>query len=295
MCYTDTVMEQRTSTPYGNAKVYSAKSNLPEAERVLVVPGYSESLAHSRKLVDALATNGYDASTFSQPRRAGKEADRVKDPIQRQGNVVLSLVEATVPQGEKVHAVAHSLGSAAVLRAAQEAPERFASLTLMQPVGLVGEQSFPELLGRVGKKVTKNQTGALRSQDPQRQPKTGYVASADKESAIRYSARVARSQITGSGILAKQPLLAVQEATAVGSYDIADDIAKVKELGIPVNIVKAYSDEMFDTDKVDVGFAGITDSVDSYSSVADRTARHDTFWLQPERTAAIIGQLIQKS
>lgn len=286
---------RKTSTRYGKAKVYTAKSNLPKAERVLVVPGYSETLAHSRKLVDALATNGYDASTFSQPRRVGKKGNKIEDPIQRQGNVVLGLVEATVPQGEKVHAVAHSLGSAAVLKAAQEAPERFASLTLMQPVGLVGEQSFPKLLGRVGKKVTMNQIGALRSQDPQRRPKTGYAASADTESAIRYSARVARSQVAGSGVLAKQPVLAVQEATAVGSYDIADDIVKVKELGIPVNIVKSHSDEMFDTDKVDIGYSGIADSVDSYSSVADRSARHDTFWLQPERTAAIIGQLIQKS
>jgi anti-sigma28 factor (negative regulator of flagellin synthesis) len=165
----------------------------------------------------------------------------------------------------------------------------------MQPVGMVGEQSFPELLGRVGKKVTKNQTGALRSQDPQRQSKTGYAASNDTESAIRYSARVARSQVAGSGVIARQLVLAVQEATAVGSYDIADDIARVKGLGIPVNIVKAHSDEMFDTQKVDTGYAGIADSVESYSSVADRTARHDTFWLQPERTAAIIGQLIQKS
>ena len=288
-------MKERTSTPYGKAKIYTAESDQPTAGRVLVVPGYSETTAHSKKLVDALASQGFDASTFSQPRRAGKEAHKVKDPIQRQGNIVLSLVETTVPQGEKVHAVAHSLGSAAVLRAAQEAPERFASLTLMQPVGMVGEQSFPELLGRVGKKVTKNQVGALRSQDPLRQPHTGYAASADTESAVRYSTRVARSQLAGSGVLTRQPVLAMQEATAVGSYDIADDIAKVKELGIPVNIVKAHSDEMFDTDKVDTGYAGIADSVDSYSSVADITARHDNFWLQPERTAAIIGQLIQKS
>lgn len=288
-------MKQRTSTPYGKAKIYTAESDQPTAEHVLVVPGYSETIVHSKKLVDALASQGFDASTFSQPRHAGKETHKVKDPIQRQGNVVLSLLETSVPKGEKVHAVAHSLGSAAVLRAAQEAPERFASLTLMQPVGMVGEQGFPELLGRVGKKVTKNQVGALRSQDPQNQSSTGYAASADTEPAVRYSTRVARSQLAGSGVLTRQPVLAIQEATAVGSYDIADDLAKIKELGIPVNIVKAHSDEMFDTDKVDGGYAEIVDSVDSYSSVADRSARHDTFWLQPERTAAIIGQLIQKS
>jgi alpha-beta hydrolase superfamily lysophospholipase len=285
-------MKQAIETPFGKAKVYSAET--PEArEHTMVVPGYSESVSHSKKLVDALAGQGFDAFTFSQPRRKGKEP--VNDPIDRQGEIVLDVLESTLPNGDKVHAVAHSLGSAAVLKVAQVAPERFASLTLVQPVGMVGEQNFPELLGRVGKKVTKNQVGALRSQDPQRQPKTGYAASADTESAVCYSARVAHSQLAGSGVLAKQPTLAVQEATAVGSYEMADDIAKVKELGIPVNIVKAHSDEMFDHDKMDAGYAGIAESVDSYSSVADRNARHDTFWMQPERTARIVGQLIHQA
>ena len=283
------------STPYGKVKVYCAESRLLEAERVLVIPGYSETLAHSRKLVDALAASGFNASTFSQPRRAGKETHKVKDPIQRQGNVVLSLVETTVPQREKVHAVAHSLGSAAALRAAQEAPERFASITLMQPLGMVGEQSLPELANRVGKKVVKNQSGALRRQNPSRQPKVGYAASVDTESALRYSGRVAKAQLAGSGVIGKQPTLALKEALAVAKYEIADDITKVTELGIPVNIVTAHSDEMFDHDKVDAGYEASIHTASSFSSVADREARHDTFWLQPERTAAIIGQLIQKS
>ena len=282
------------TTPYGKAKVYKAESHLLAAERVLIIPGYSETLAHSRKLVDALATNGFDASTFSQPRRAGKESHKV-DPIQRQGNIVLSMVEIAIPQGEKVHAVAHSLGSAAVLRAAQEAPERFASITLMQPLGMVGEQSLPELAGRVGKKVVKNQSGALRSQNPARQPNHGYTATIDAESAVRYSGRVAKAQLAGSGVIGKQPILALNEALAVGTYEIAADVAKVTELGVPVNIVKAHSDEMFDHGKVDAGYEASIHTATSFSSVADRDARHDTFWLQPERTAAIIGQLIQKS
>lgn len=284
-------MKKAIKTPFGKAKIYSQE--VPEArEHTMVVPGYSESVTHSKKLVNALASRGFDAFTFSQPRRKGKNP--VNNPIDRQGDTVLSVLESTLPSGDRVHAVAHSLGSAAVLKAAQLAPERFASLTLMQPVGMAGEQSFSELLGRVGRKLTRNQIRAMRSQNPQRKPKTGYAASVDTESAARYSSRVARSQLAGGSVLAKQPVLAIKEAKAAGSYDIVDDIAKVKELGIPINIVKAHSDEMFDTDKVDMGYSRVTDSVNSYSSVADRTARHDTFWLQPERTAQIVGQLINK-
>lgn len=287
-------MKRSTSTPYGKTKVYSADSEFLGAERVLVVPGYSETIAHNRKLVDALAKVGFNALTFSQPRRVGKDSHRVSDPIQRQGNVVLNLVEASVPTGEKIHVVAHSLGSAAILRAAQEDPERFASITLMQPLGMVGQQSFVEMAGRVSRKVAGNQISALRRQDPNRQPKVGYAANVDDESARSYTKRVFKAQLAGSQVLTTQPTLALREAIAAGKYNITDDIARVTELSIPVHIVVAHGDEMFDNDKVHAGYeAGIAAS--SYSSVADRGARHDTFWMQPTRTAAIVSQLIDTS
>jgi alpha-beta hydrolase superfamily lysophospholipase len=284
-------MKRRPSSPYGKIKTYSSDSPHPGAGRVLVVPGYSETIAHNKKLVDALARSGFDASTFSQPRRASK----VRDPIQRQGNVVLGLLETGSATQGKIHAIAHSLGSAAVLKAAQEAPERFASITLFQPVGLVGGQNVAELSLRATKKVANNQAGALRNQDPSRQDERGYAANVDSESAGQFSGRVVIAQLAGGAILAKQPALAGREARASGRYEIADDIAKITALGIPVNIVTAYNDEMFDHEKVDVGHEQIANSVTSFSTVADQAARHDTFWMQPERTAKIVEQLISQS
>lgn len=284
-------MKSKASTPYGKTKIYSSKSSSTGAERVLVIPGFSESVTHSKKLVDALARHGFYAATFSQPRHASKEAHRVSDPIGRLGDVVNSLVETTVPEGKKVHALAHSLGTAAVLRAAQQAPERFASITLMQPVGMVGRQSLAELTGRVSRKVAKNQLEALHSQNPNKQPENGYAASVDNESAIAYSGRVAKAQLMGGKVLASQPPLAHKEASAAGNYEIADDIAKVTELGIPVHLVTAHADELYDNDKVHAGYeAGI--AATSYSSIADPQARHDAFWLQPERTATIVDQIV---
>ncbi len=261
----------------------------------MVVPGYSETIAHNKKLVDALADRGFDAVTFSQPRKTGEKINKPEDALHRLGSLVLELVDSEVLNGKNVHAVAHSMGAAAVLKAAQDDPERFKSITLVQPMGMVGEQSFPELVGRVTKKVTKNQIGALKSQDPTKQSENGgYIASIDEESAASYSSRVTKAQLIGGGVLSAQPNLALKESLAAGKYDITEDIGRVMALGVPVNIVKAHSDELFDTDKVDDTYeSGIEAS--SYSSVADPNARHDTAWMQPERTATIIDQLVNKN
>lgn len=297
------IIKHSVSTPYGNTNIYSAE-NRPssKAERVLVVPGYSEGLKHNKGLVDALARRGYDAFTFNQPRRKGK----VEDPIQRQGRVILSLLKANTPQeekghqDEKIHAVGHSLAAAALLRAAIDAPEQFASITLLQPVGMVGEQSTLELAGRVNKKVARNQLSAIKGQDPDRKPKHGYRAVVDKESSLQFLTRVLHAQLVGGGVLVKQPALALREANSISGsklrekYDITDDVAEVHKLGIPIHIVKAHGDELFDPDKVDATYEGIADSVDSFSSVADPKAGHDTSWMQPERTAGIVDELIHK-
>jgi hypothetical protein len=163
----------------------------------------------------------------------------------------------------------------------------------MQPVGMAGEQGLPEQSQRVGKKLFKNQAGAIKGQKP------GYHAAVDKESALHYFGRVTNAQIlAGSAILAKNLILAAKEARAAGRYQITEDIAKVSELGIPIHIVTAYGDEMFDQAKVDAGYEDIADFVNGYSTVATRRddpARHDTFWLQPKRTAQIVSQLTNQS
>jgi alpha-beta hydrolase superfamily lysophospholipase len=268
-------MKPRIPTPYGKVKLYRPNTD-NEQERVMVVPGFSESLTHNKKLVDTLARIGFDAFTFTQPRRRGKTG--LTDPIDRQGDIVLKLLETTLRPNDRVHAVAHSLGCAAVLKAAMQHPERFASLTLMQPLGMVGEQGFGEQLKRVSKKVTRNQV----------------AATLEGETRLRYSARVARAQLAGGGIIARHPRLAIQEARAAGKYDIADDIKDVVQLGVPVHVVTANSDEMFDRHKIATGYELISDSVTSYSNIADQAAPHDTFWLHPERTAKLISQIIHE-
>lgn len=237
-----------------------------------------------------MAREGFEAFTFSQPRKPGEGWP--EDPIGRQADLVVRVVKAVAPEAATVHAVAHSLGAAAVLRAAPQVPEQFASVVLMQPIGLSGGQRFREQAARVGRKAAKNQLRALRRQDPERPPRHGYAAAVDTESALGFFTRVARAQLAGFGVLLRHVRLALREASAAGAYELAEDARKVRELGIPVHVVKAQGDELFDTDRVDAGYERVVDAVTSYSCVADPEARHDACWLQPARSAQIVRQLV---
>ena len=149
----------KTHTSFGKSNIYHSHPE-SKGEAVLVVPGFSETITHSKKLTYSLGNEGFNAFTFSPPRKGG--TIEKTDPIKRQSKIILEILDASVSQEQKVIGVAHSLGSAALLKAAQEAPERFSQLVLMQPVGLAGEHSFGSLLRRVGRKTVKNHINAWR-------------------------------------------------------------------------------------------------------------------------------------
>jgi alpha-beta hydrolase superfamily lysophospholipase len=281
-------MKHHQETSYGNVMLYRPEVSSSH-EPILIVPGYSESLTHNKKLVNTLVRLGYDAMTYTQPRKRGKTG--LTDPIARQGDIVLNVLDG-IGGENKMHVVAHSLGCAAVLYAAMQQPERFASLTLMQPLGMVGEQTFGEMFRRVNRKVVRNQLGALKGRHLTHTSDLDGAAPLDKETKLRYVARVAIAQLAAAGILAKHPRLAVQEAKASGKYNITEHINEVAELGIPVHVVTADSDEMFDKQKVAAGYELISAHVTSYNQLSDVAAAHDTFWMHPERSASIIDQTI---
>ena len=287
-------MKQKIKTRYGNTKVYSSNGGgSPESTPVFVVPGFSESNTHTKQLVDALSARGHRSETFSPPRKSDRATRKANDAIQRQGDVVLSVLEATHSPDEPVHAVTHSLGSAAVLRAAQQAPERFASITMMEPLGMTERQSFGRLAFSAIKKTFSNQRNAMRGQSPDSLPAEGYAARIDSEPRARYAGRVFAAQAVAGGVIGKRAALAYKEARDSGSYDMASDVAKVTESGIPVHVVTAYGDEMFNRANVEAAHVDIGDRATSHSTVADREAAHDTFWMQPERTAEIADQIIR--
>lgn len=264
-------MKQQVATPYGSTSVY--RKGDEAGKHILIVPGFGESIVHNQSLVDTLADSGeYDVFTFDQPRGGSTH-----DPLRRQRDIILGVLDATLPDGESVHAVAHSLGSASLLRAAIKNPEQFLSLILMEPPGVTSSQSFLQLARRVGFKIVRNHLYAAR-----------------KHPSLSASLRhVIRTQLSSISVIMQNPRLALKEANAARQHSLEGDVASVYALEIPVYIVRAHSDELFIAKQLPES-EDILELAGSYCSTLDRHAGHDTFWLHPEQTAQTVDVFINR-
>ncbi len=112
-------MLQKFRTRFGKVNVYAAGN--PKGNRVLVVPGYSETITHNRKLVDELGKQGMFAATLSQPRKSGSRQGEKLDPLDRQAELLIDMLDK-LKDGVKITVVGHSMGAVAVLKAAQARP-----------------------------------------------------------------------------------------------------------------------------------------------------------------------------
>lgn len=290
------------NTEFGKTKTYSSTSGHADSPNILFVPGFGETISHYRPLIDALGEKGFNASTFSPPRKTGNNQT---DPITRQAYILSERIDnrmlakylvdpdIEVADKDKIHLVAHSLGAGAALKAAILDPDRIASIILWEPSGMSGVQNLPELLNRAGNKVVNNQALATRSQKPGNESAYGgYGANVDEEKAGKFSWRIAKAQLAAGGVILRNLPLGLKEAKAAGQFNIFKDLVRVKELGIPVDIITSYSDDMFKYANMHEGYDPATHPSRSVMSVADKNSRHDDPMLHPERTARLISQII---
>lgn len=262
-------MHHILQTPYGKAKLYQKGFG----QKILIVPGYSESIIHCQAVVDALSRFGYEVTTFTQPRRGSHIA-----PLDRQRDIILSVLAYLLKKDEKVIAVAHSLGSASLLRAARLKPKLFTALILMQPSGMGQPQTLLQVAGRVGIKTIKNHSHS-RAQKVIT-PNSGFIG----------HRQIVKAHLASSSLVARNPLLALREAKVAIRHMIIEDSKAVSDKGVRVHIIQSQGDELFHK-RSSIDYEQIIGLSGSLSSLADEKSYHDTFWLQPEQTAAMIAAL----
>jgi pimeloyl-ACP methyl ester carboxylesterase len=289
-------MRHHLETPFGTTTLYSEASSRSEAVGgVVVFPGYSETITHHKPLVHALAQEGFDATTPSQPRRMRRRL--VANAIVRQGEIACHILNSIASKERKINVVAHSLGAAAALYATNHLPGHVKSLVLMGPLGFDFEKDFWDSADRAGKMAIANQFEAVKGQKPWTPEDTQpYHARIDRESALHFDARVTKAQFAAAALLGRRLPLALREARDAGKYGpshVYDDLGAVQNANIPVHLVVSANDKMIEADAVDNNYKTMFyDRITSYSSVGSPNASHDTAWLQPKRSARIIKQLI---
>lgn len=244
-----------------NSSVPADGGELP----VLVIPGFGEGRQHTKRIVAALRRRGYDAAAFTHRDAAVLDTD----PITARSQAILRYMHE---QAGRRHVAAHSLGAAAVLRAAAAAPELFASLTLMQMPGQSNPQPPQRLAGNAFRKARHNDAFGSRID-------------------------TVLTTLSGAMITAMRLHRALPEVIAVSKHDATQDILAVAAHGVPVRIISSEGDELFSYTEVTAFNERIAplvaSSTISFHALSGPGATHDSFWNNPEGTAALVDEHIR--
>lgn len=272
------------TTSFGQSAIYRQNGG---GERVWIIPGYAETLNHSAAVIDWLGLYGFDALTFTQPRHQGAKAYRT--PIERQGEVVAEIVESYSPKANRQHALAHSMGGAAVVKAALADPELFDTLILTQTLGLTSPQTLRELGIRGLKKAPQSRKTGTKIHEARNDY---YAASLFTETPGQTARRTISAQMAGAVLSLRNPSLALREALAARQHNIVPDIQQLvaSRPELSVHVLLAHGDELLPDKTASqqvrelLGFAAV-------HYLAMPQAGHDASWTQPRLTAEFVDSL----
>ena len=173
---------------------------------------------------------------------------------------------------EKVNAVAHSEGALFVARVAHDCPERFDSLVLAMPAGLIGDDSVTKLTGRYLPKLARSLT-----RDTIDNPSMGTSINS-----------------RGSAYMVKHPAESAKRVKDLAGASINELLPLLKLRGVKVGVIQANADNLFPPKRLGehVRPTGPMPNVDSYASLIDKKAGHDQLMIKSEPSAQAVIQVL---
>lgn len=195
----------------------------------LIMPGFSatpEALKDSilrtaeagRRVISAYAPHGIEVQEERGADLPEAEARKLE--------MMMRLIDAKGP--DKVNVIANSESSIYVAAAAMLYPEKFSHIVFVEPAGLIGEDSFLELIKRVLADIKEEKTHDAEKE------KVAYPSPAS------VGIKSVLSNIRAS----------IKEVQAIAQADIFTALEKIHESGIGVSIIHAVDDKVFPMDRV---------------------------------------------
>lgn len=266
----------RTVESYGGQASYveltpdEVKGDLP----VLVAGGWSEGRNALKGTGEELFDNGYHTVLVDHARHGKPSAesfDSFDKETHHKANTLQKVLEAT--NIDKADVIAHSEGSLNAVLAALQNPDKFGSLVLVAPAGMIGSDSIFKLAGRFASKVAR---GATKD--------------------VIDNPRIAANLSLGvQSYVAKNPAKSSSEVSALANTTIDDALAYLRHQGVRVGILQSAKDPVFPANRIKdhVMLDGPYQNVDSYASVANRKAGHDDLLINPERSTLAAVQMLE--
>lgn len=197
------------------------KSDVP----VLIVPGWGLTPQEWKGNMKALVAAGRRTLAVDAVHGSNVTTE-TSNPIPEAANRKLTpFVKALKDRGiSKTDAIAHSEGCIELLLAARECHDLFRTLVLVNPGGMIGEDSLPRLSARFAKEVVTGAWNAVRQ---------GKI-----KEYMRIANKVTHSAVT-------RPLFSFKEAQVIASTQVVDLLQELKLKGINVVIIQGPSDPVF--------------------------------------------------
>lgn len=186
-----------------------------------------------RRVISAYAPHGIDT--------ARNENTELPEAEMRKLETLLTLIEAK--GAKKINVIATSESAIYVTAAAVLYPEKFANIILVEPAGLIGEDSFLGLIKRTAKDMSAQQ----KMDSNWQKAKFPSPASVGAKSIL--------SNIGAS----------IREIQAISKADIREALQKIHQSGIGISIIHAVDDKVFPMERVQQMVK--SDMIDGFYSV----------------------------
>jgi pimeloyl-ACP methyl ester carboxylesterase len=229
----DTLWDKISELEIGD-EVFNIHDVQPEQSKsdvtVLIVPGWGLTPQEWKGNMKELAAAGRRTLAVDAV-HGSKETTKTSNPIPEAANRKMTpFVKALEDRGiSKTDAIAHSGGCIELLLAARESPDQFRTLVLVNPGGMIGEDSLPRLSARFAKEAVTGAWNAVRQGKVKE-----YMGIANK--------------ITHSAVT--RPVLSFKEAQAVASTQVIDLLKDLKSKGINVVVIHGPSDPVFPMERM---------------------------------------------
>lgn len=264
----------------GETTYVHIKPEHPVSEHpVLMASGWSEGRHAFKDSAKEVYNSGREAILVDHARRGGAGHDsrpshsiftEFHGEVLHKANSLLEVIEASGI--DKVNVIAHSEGAINTVVAALQRPQKFNTIILAMPAGMVGKDSLSKLMGRFAPKLIRSMT-----KDMGENPETA-------------------KDINFGGVkyVARNPAKAIREARSMAETSIDDVLELLITDGINIGVLQSNADSIYPAHRIEtnVRLEGGFANVDAYASVAAKDAGHDDLLIHPERATNAALQMI---
>lgn len=254
------------------------ESNVP----ILIASGWSQGRKAYKESAEEAYRQGRTSILVDHARHGGiKSANNTARPLEveefhneilHKANTLMEIIDDV--GAEKVDVIAHSEGALNTVVAALQKPEKFSTIILAMPAGMIGSDSVLKLAGRFAPKMVLSVT-----KDMIDNPNIAAAINTD-----------------GTKYIAKNPVKAAKEVQAMAETSIDDTLELLRAKGIKVGVLQSRADTVFPAHRIEqnVRLDGHFANVDAYASVNARWAGHDELLINPKRATVAAIQMIRQ-